>query len=361
MDSNDSHSVDDRLGTLDPLLAELATKRLSLMSIHVRILQLSWRYTKEMAREVQIRLENQKRIASDQIKALKSVCDRVIKDVKALSPDGKALIFRELCAALENRLNREGAYVETSLKRHPPETEVTAWTDQSFEFARISPSASTPFEIDDFLNINSIEASPRVKALLRQKIPSIFAESREISFSWKVHPSDVAVRAMIRLVSQSKVEEYSQDIRKMHLLKTSFERERSRQNLGSLGLNSAFQLTDSVNLLQFPYRNIVLILFLSLVLGLQLLSLRGVVPTARKLYTFLQFSDRGRFVILVISLEPSPALSDFRRHLRRVHPAKVSFPAKGSRPSSLPFGQQLLFGEHRPLQNHATLQQQKTV
>ena len=184
-----------------------------------------------------------------------------------------------------------------TLKRHAPDPD--AWLDHSFELARISPNASMSFEIDDFLNINNIDVSPRIRVLLRQKIPSIFTEPRDPTFSWKVHPSDVAVRAMIRLVSQTKVEEYSQDIRKIQLLKTSFEREKSRQNLAILGFNSAFQLTDSVNLLQFPYRNGVLIFFLSLVLCLQLLSLRGVVPTARKLYTFLQFSDRGRFLILV--------------------------------------------------------------
>lgn len=297
MESSSSHSEEDRLSTLDPLLAELATKRLSLQNIHSRILQLSWRCTKDRAREVQILLENQKRIASDQIKALKSACDRVIRSIRQLTPEGKAGIFQELCVALESRLSQEGSYTEVTLKRNSPDPE--AWLEHSFELARISPNASMSFEIDDFLNINNIEVSPRVRSLLRQKIPSIFAEPREITFSWKVNPSDIAVRAMIRLVSQSKVEEYSQDIRKIQLLKASFERERTRQNLAILGLNSAFQLTDSVNLLQFPYRNGVLILFLSLVLSLQLLSLRGVVHSVRMLYTFLQFSDSGRFVILV--------------------------------------------------------------
>lgn len=244
-------------------------------------------------------LENQKRIASDQIKALKSACDRVIRETRQLTPEGKAHVFRELCAALETRLSQESDCAEALPLRSSHETEPLPWTDHSFEMARISPNASVSFDIDDFLSINSIEVSPRVRVLLRQKIPSIFAEPRDASFSWKVHPSDIAVRAMIRLVSQSKVEEYSQDIRKIQLLRASFERERTRHNLGALALNSAFQLTSSVNLLQFPYRNIVLIFFLSLVLLLQLLALRGVVPTARKLYTFLQFSDGGRFVILV--------------------------------------------------------------
>lgn len=349
------------MSVLDPLFAELSTNRLSLTAIHIRILQLSWRCTKERTREVQIQLENQKRIASDQIKALKSACDRVIRDTRQLTPEGKASVFRELCIELENRLSKEGNYPETPNKRGSPETEPLVWQDHSFELARLSPNASMSFEVDDFLTLNNIMVSGRVRTLLRQKIPAIFAESRELNFSWKTHPSDLAVRAMIRLVAQVKVEEYSQDIRKIQLLRSAFEREKARQNLGLLALNSAFQLNGSVNLLQFPFRNGVIILFLTLVLVLQLVSLRGVVPTVRKLYTFLQFAERGRFVIVVDSPEPPAALPHLRRHLRRVRPAPVHVAAKGRRPDRLPPRQQLLPYQHRPLQNHSARQQQTSL
>lgn len=287
---------------LERLLIELETKKLNLTSIHMDILKLTWSSSKEKSKEIHDTLDNQKKISLDRIRALKSSCDQIIKCTKVLKNKTKAFIVEKLSERLEKENTFEFAkkweikeqFVEKGLKRRFHLSELLVEKNGECETGTL---------VDDlrlFLDRYEIELSESLFDFLLKKINRYFGDINSDNYLAKRSIiANQLVRILVKIVSQKKVDDYYDDIRKIQILKSNFEREKGRRNLETIFLERLFQISPQVSLLQFPYRNMVLFCFFGIVLLLQLLEHRNQLQSFRKFYTFLQFDGQGGFMTVV--------------------------------------------------------------
>lgn len=300
----ENHSLDsiESEPILEKLLVELATKKLNLMPIHDLILRISWYPNTERAKEIYDSLDNQRKITLDRIKSLKNSCDHLIKDSRNMKMKVKIFIIEKLCEKLQNEnfyeWNRKKEeqlnLIEHGFRATLPPLDNLLNNQEEVQKECLS------LDLEEFFQKHEIDISKILFEFLLKKMTKITLEQHiENSVQKRKSISTELIKTLVKFVSQKKVEEYHDDIRKIQTLKINFEREKNRRNLGTIFFENLFQLTPEINLLEFPWRNLTIFLFFSIVLIIQLIQNFLKLRTFRIFYTFLQYETEGTFLVIV--------------------------------------------------------------
>ena len=165
-------------------------------------------------------------------------------------------------------------------------------------------------DLAPFLRENSLEMSDQLIEFFQK----VFEKRNEIratqisQFNVPISENDSLIASIIfeqllKTMCKVKFAQYYSEIKSIQVIKKNFDKEKLRQSFGVIFCQNLFQINQQVNLLSFPFRNIVFLVFFFLVFLLQCFHYNFKDTSLRKLYTFLEFDVKGRFFLMVNLLE----------------------------------------------------------